>query len=531
MADAELITGERRQPRRMSGACMSKRSSSLRVWSRGQSYGVVAGVIAGMLFAGLAVPLAFGTDPQGGADELASSSSAQPGQATSGASLAPVPGASAAPGAIAPLPSLAPVGSGGRPGAPAGTAGGVGTSSSGGTTSGGSAKLTASDRGVTPTTIKLGVVLLDLSTLTPLGLGLDNYELETQRKIFDTFIAQANKSGDFHGRKITPVYAVINPLDSNGDKSAQAVCLHLIKDEKVFAVTGFAGAAGTCAAVQFQTPSVASGADVKEAFTKSHGNYISGYPSMERICQQWAGWLASTGIIKGKKIGIFGAAAAPESTAGDALEATLKTLGYPTTYRSRLQDQSQVTIEVTKMKQAGVDTVLFPTNFVLALQFVQTADDQNYHPQYMVSDIGNLNVDGLVNKMSRGFDGAIGVTTGSPEGPPAWGPEPAPDAKCRTSYNAANDGKDFARGEISPIGPACLGIQLFARGVHDAGPTLTRPAFVSAIERIGPIDLPAFARGSFRPGKTDFADTVRPMKWAYSCRCYHATGAPVMARY
>jgi hypothetical protein len=182
------------------------------------------------------------------------------------------------------------------------------------------------------------------------------------------------------------------------------------------------------------------------------------------------------------------------------------------------------------MKAAGVNTVLLPTNFLLALQFVQSADDQRWKPQYLVSDIGTLTADGLVERMSSGFDKAIGITT-TREFAPTYGPEPAPDARCRTLYNSRNGGKDFARSEESPLGPACLGIQVFANAVRATGVTLTRAGFVGAVTKLGTTELPVFGRGSYSAGKTDFADTVRPLRWSYSCKCWAAIGGPVPVRY
>ena len=512
---------------------MNAKRSDVRVWSRGQSYGVVAGVVAGMLFAGLAVPLVFGTER--GADTLGSDGPAplspveaagplEPGSVESTGPLAGPSAGATAPGSVAGVPAP------GQPqGAPGATSGGSGSTSGGTTGSAPGAKPTASDRGVTATTIKLGVVLLDLSAVTPLGLGLDNYELETQKKAFETYIEDVNKTGGMHGRKVVPFYDTIDPLDSNGRRSAQAVCKRLVIDEKVFAVTGFPGAAGQCASVQYQTPTIAGGADLREAYAKSKNYYTSGYPTFERMAEDWAGYVDSAGLLKSRKLGIFSASASPEVKAADALDARLKRLGYTITYRTKLADQSQMAIEVNKMKAAGVNTVLLPTNFLLALQFVQSADDQGWKPQYIVSDIGNLTANGLVERMSSGFDNAIGVTT-TREFAPAYGPESPIDNRCRTLYNSDNDGKDFARSEESPLGPACLAMQLVLKGVQKAGVTLTRAGFVSALMSLGSVELPVFGQGSFRQGKTDFADTVRPLKWSYSCRCYAAIGGPVPVR-
>lgn len=504
------------------------------VHSRVHSYSLLIGVVVGTLFAGLAVPLAFGTSPQSGA----TSSLTDPGSSpllvepTTGAvaSTGPLPGATAAAGG-----SGLPVGTSGTTGGSAGsgTSGAAAPGPVATRGAGGSGALTSSDVGVTATTIKLGVVLLDLSALTPLGLGLDNYEVSTQRAAFDVYIADANKKGGLFGRRIIADYATLNPLDSNGSASAPAICRKFTEDDKVFAVTGYAGDAATCAAVQYRTPAIFNLGTLKESYTKSHNYLVGGSPTLERIAQDWAGFLVDKLNLSKAKIGVLSSNIQPSVGPAGVAVATLKALGHPVTYWKKLDssgDASQLAVAVQQFRAAGVDTVMLFTDFVTALQFVQNADNQNWKPQYLTSDFGTLSSNGLVKNMSSGFDGAIAVT-GAVSEPPVVQPEPAVDRSCRTEYNSAASGKDFAWGEESPIYPICMMMRILVHGLTGAGPTLTRAGLVDTIQHLGALELPSFGQGTFAPTKTDFGDQIRPLVWHYSCKCYASAGPPSHVKY
>src|SRR3954467_12133124 len=179
------------------------RHAVLKIHGQGRSYVAVVGVTVGMLVAGLAVPLAFGRLPSSGLDrssvQLDESLNSGPSTPASGAPGSVVGPASAAPqqgGTAAGASSGA-----GLPGATSvGAAGSSGTSGPGGAM----AALKATDQGVTATTVKLGIVLLDIQKLEPLGFAQPHFTPNEQRDRFQFFIDEVNKKGGLSGRKITP---------------------------------------------------------------------------------------------------------------------------------------------------------------------------------------------------------------------------------------------------------------------------------------------------------------------------------------
>lgn len=400
------------------------------------------------------------------------------------------------------------------------------------------ANLTASDIGVTATSIRIGVVLLDLGPVEPLGLGLQNFEPETQQKMFQAFIDDLNARGGINGRVVEPVYVINDPLASSNAGNARAQCLKLTQDLKVFAVTGYVTDAGACIVGERRTPLVNYVGDLAEVYAQSANYFIDPAPSFERLAAQWAGALHDLGHLKGKKIGIVGGEAPREGKPIDVLEATIKQLGYEITHRTRFSTdagtaQSQGPLEVQRMKSKGVDLVLFPTNFATAIGWAQAAEGQGWRPRYAVSDIGALSSAGLVRNMPASFDGAIAVTNnyGGRSEAGALAEERPQEVACRTLYNGKTDGKDFAWGEESPLLQACNLTQIIERAAGAAGPKLTREAFVAAVQSLGSYSMPGYIAGSFGPKKTDFSDVVRPMRWVTACKCYVNTGAALRSRY
>lgn len=507
-------------------------------------------VTASLLSLGLVVPLALATSKT---DRLTASGAVNNGSlptagpAVKGAGQGPIAGAPAG-GAPAVLP-----GQGGAPGAGLIANGGsaaVGANAGvpaaagpvaaapGGRAAAAGDPLTASDQGVTPTTIKIGAVLLDLSALTPLGLGLKNFDLDTQRRTFDTYFKRVNDAGGVNGRTIQPVYATYDPLSSSGANSGPAICVRMAKDEQVFALTGFTYTAGSCAAVQYRIPVATLQAELESVFRESNNYMITQQPSLQRIARNWSAFLLASGLSKGKKVGLVNTKdGGVEELPGDVVEATLAQRGQPITLRSQFTaDQgsaaSQIPVEVQKMKSAGVEQVMLCTNFLLAITFMQQAEQQNYFPTYLTSDIGALATDGLIRRgPSRSLSNVIGFT-GQTFLSTQGRTEPAIEKDCREYYNKANPGKkQFAFGEEGPYNIICADVELLRRISAGSGRTLTRQGLVAAAQRLGPGSLPISLGGSYSQGKTDFTDYFMPDRYDVSCQCYKVAGPVTKGQY
>jgi hypothetical protein len=468
---------------------------------KGRAYAAVVAVTVAILVVGLAIPLIF-------ANPDSSSSAAEP---TAGTGVITVHT-----GKQKTTPTSA------APSAPV-----VNTSG----------PLTASDQGVTATTIKVGVVLLNLAPVVPLGLGLPNYQTSLQQSAFNTYFDRINSSGGIYGRKIVPVYAQFNPLSSTGPGSAAAICLQFVKDDQVFAIMGVSDPVGQCSAVQYQVPYIGANGLVNQYYTQSHNYLITSGSSLERTGENWAAFLVGSGLITGHKVGMLGLADGnTEQLSGNAAEQTLAQLGHPLTYRAQIPDNgsnaaSIMPVLVHNMQEHDVDMVMLPTSFATAVQFMTAAQSAHYYPQYLTSDIGSLSADGLLSKAPKVFNGAIGVTAGFYLAQAHSGEtEPADLNACRTEFNEAT-GKDLTYGESSPLSIICTDVDILQRGTTGAGTDLTRAGFVAAVERVGTWQLPGLLGGVSAPGRTDFSNALQPVRWSSTCQCYSTAGPVVQDKY
>jgi ABC-type branched-subunit amino acid transport system substrate-binding protein len=489
-------------------------SRTVAVPSPKRTYGLVIAVVVVMIVGSLLVPLIFG-DPE--------TTAVAGGGVTTGDLIPtdPLPPATADDTTTTTL----------APGVPSDTVPDQGPASTG---TGARPVLTASDVGVTASSIRIGVVVFDLESVGPLGLGLKNFEVETQKKVVAAFFDDINRRGGVYGRKLEPVFVANDPLDAADASKARAQCLKLTKDLKVFAVIGYISTSSPCVAVEQRTPVVSYNGDIDETYTSSRNYFISAPASAERVAREWADALQSLHLLAGKKVGILTGEVVLERRAADALQSQLDGHGTKTLYRANISADAdaavaQVPLEVQKMRSAGVDAVLLPTNFAVALTFVQAAEGQGWRPRYFTSDFGGLATDGLVRNAPPSFDGTIGFTYAS-RGRNADGSEvpygPSEEA-CRSLYNSTTDGKDFADGEEGPLLMFCALTQILRSGLEGAGPNLTRAGLVAAVQHLGRLGLPNYIDGHFGPGRTDYAATVRPVRWGAACKCYTNAGGPI----
>jgi len=506
----------------------SRPPGALTIRSSRQTYGLVVTVVVAILVTGLLIPFVFG-DPA--STIIASGGPGLPGT-PAGSSGGEIPSATTAPGGATPAtsPQGGPATTGTAAASPTNTPpGGPGPANGG--------PLTASDVGVTESTITVGVVLLDLDAVAPLGLGLDNFSVETQRDVFQAYIDDINARGGINGRQVVAAYVRNDPLDAG---AARARCVELAQDHEVFAVLGFITDEVSCLVQEQRRPSLGYTNYPRAAYEQSGQFLVTGQPSSERVAANWAGALEDLGALQGHTIGIVAHDDPEDGSAADSLQSTLEQLGHEVTYRSRLSMNadtavSQIPIEVQRMRQAGVDLVLLPTNFYTARTWVENAASQGWTPEYSVSEIGQLTSDALVENMPEAFDGSIAIVNATgglgQRSVRAGEPERPENRTCRELYNSASDGHDFEYGEENPIGSACPIVQIFERAAVAAGPNLTRDGFVAAIQSLGAFALPTFPGGHFAPGKTDYNDTIQPIRWTASCRCYDVAGPLMPGRY
>lgn len=73
----------------------------------------------------------------------------------------------------------------------------------------------------------------------------------------------------------TSAWTVNDPLQTSGPRSPRGICLNLANDQKVFAVTGYADAAGECVARQYRLPVVNLGGRLEQTYSGSNNLFVS----------------------------------------------------------------------------------------------------------------------------------------------------------------------------------------------------------------------------------------------------------------
>ncbi|MEI2639426.1 MAG: ABC transporter substrate-binding protein [Microthrixaceae bacterium] len=157
-------------------------------------------------------------------------------------------------------------------------------------------------RGVTADTIKIGYSYLDFASLVDQGLAASGYG--DQELAMQTMVDALNADGGINGRKIEVVYEPYSPL---GTEDAEAVCLRLTQDDKVFAVLGgFLGPAepaNACVVGQQETILV-GGVQSPERLAEAKAPWITDRATRTRQAAILLNLLESEKMLDGAKVAL-----------------------------------------------------------------------------------------------------------------------------------------------------------------------------------------------------------------------------------
>ena len=507
--------------------------------SRGQTYAFILGAVASLLIAGLLVPLVFGhrTGSLLGGATGATVNGGSPGTtpgSTGGTNPTgdnPGPGGlDAAPGPLTGAPGGAPgiAGSGVSPMGGGGTAllGGAGApfSPAGRAAGPGPAGRSASDQGVTATTVRLGIELVDFGGANTLGAGVAGYDTKAQKMYYDRFIDDVNAHGGAGGRRIEPRYYTVDILNPS---TFTAACNQLIDGDHVFAVTNVLGVYGDpilCVTRQHKTPYLAVDGAISDYYPASQGLLFTVGQSTLRTISNMAYELIRSGEIKGKTVGLL--------NEGEYLHDDFAALvDYLKSQNVKVVQQEIAAVDTSKaaiqlpaavqaFRAAGVNYVLLMTNSLYATQFVQDAEPTGF-PAYAESDFDyEMAGDSFLSQMPADyFRHAVSITASRVGEYRVNLPEPGPDHDCAAVYGGEKPTPRSDSNYLNALA-ACDLVRLFTTGFVRAGLNPTRQTFAKAIASLGKVNLAGVGAASFGPGKTDAPDAVR-MDVAYAdCKCW-----------
>jgi hypothetical protein len=398
---------------------------------------------------------------------------------------------------------------------------------------------TASDRGVTPDTIKLGIMSTSADAVGDLGT---EYHGKTMAEIAQPFVDEVNAQGGINGRRVVPAFTGFNPASAD---SMLAACVDQAEDQRVFAslaLVGFYGEGEVCMANK-QTPTLSpSNSAEYTLYDREQGWVRQTSMNKDRALRNWIDWMAqSRTALPTTKLGVI-YTDVPE----DRYVVEHTVLPY---LKAKGLDVAEVAVfslssidamvgeaqrAAFSFKAHGIELVLPITNFLQMFLFVQQADLTGYVPRYTVSDFGAMATDAVGFYPASQWDGVTGITS-TLAGQPLKGEVPDIPAaqECLAVYNAA--GKHFNvvpdtglpdPVEVTSMLQVCEHVALFADAARRAGPNPTRRSFLDAVGRTGRwshrvVLTPPL---TFRPDKYDSLDSYAVVRWQPSCHgpdgCY-----------
>jgi len=231
--------------------------------------------------------------------------------------------------------------------------------------------------GVTKTSIKLGIGLIDFDSIKDVP-DLASIRLR-QQEIYQAFIDYINEHGGVAGRKIVPVYIKYIPVTSTDTLKA---CTQFTDDDNVFAVTGTfydpAGESQLCVTKQHHRVLLTFDVDKSMIDKAPPGLLITPANTPERAVKVLVELLKKRGTFEGHKVAVLGqvkSAAIVNDTILPDLKAAGVELGATGLLNIQDKDTTQPEMQldslIERWKTEGVDTVFLSGYEASALRFVQ----------------------------------------------------------------------------------------------------------------------------------------------------------------
>lgn len=376
--------------------------------------------------------------------------------------------------------------------------------------------------GVTASTVKIGIALVDFKCIAPyIQITRINED-----EVYKAFIKNINDHGGIAGRMIVPVFHTFCPIQPG---PALSLCTTFTEDDHVFAVMGdftdLTGQAQPCIADQHKTVLITI--DLTQAIIDSSppGMIIGFDPIQERQVSVLLELLRRQHILNGKKVAVLGEATTEQSVQKVLLPglkqmgvdlgstASLTISGADTTAAA-----AQLQSFIEKWKTEHVNTVILSGLQVSAQQFVPALVKAMPGVQ-LIAD--NTNVDGYGQDLQKagvrpnpyeGILAAGGMSSQAYDRSAHWKTcaaiyqryfhTTAPNAEA---VIAGPDGHTVDT--FGSITDACSELTLFQDIADRVGKYLDDANWVNVVDHYGNIPAMDSLYGSLHAGKYDAGDT------------------------
>jgi hypothetical protein len=378
-----------------------------------------------------------------------------------------------------------------------------------------------SSRGVTPTSVKIGIAYLDLSALSQ----FPQFKIVPGDKAAAAVYAGWKKRHEVPvcGRDVQLKVVAYNVLNAEDQRAA---CQRLVQDEKVFAVAAHTTFdAGTlCVAKDQKTPIVMPDPMPQATINAGAPYYFSLSMSVDTMARNLVAYAKSKGLLDGK-VGMYFAddngptaslaqqTKAALSKAGVQLAAEASTPQVSKAQGANPQPQPDDRLAVQRFQQAGVQLALI---FGVTGRFTQAASQQNYKPQYINTDqdVGASDTTASAYQADN-FDGAFAIT-GTRREEAKLGKLSPKAQQCLDDYAAATGDRidPIAReSEWGALSELCDILNATLEGLKLAGGNLTTATYVQGLEKIRGLQLAMQGVTTFGPGRHAGGDGYRSLLW------------------
>jgi len=385
---------------------------------------------------------------------------------------------------------------------------------------------TALGPGVTPTTVKIGVTMVDFNCIKPFVEGVQIQ----QQEMYQLYIDYLNVHGGLAGRQIQPVYETYCPI---GNAQALALCTKLTEDDKVFAVIGnfvdFSGDAQTCVTKDHHTPLITF--TLTKAIIDQSPPGLIVYPGStpERIDSVLSNLMQKQRTLSGKKVGVLGETTS-QNVVNSSVIPALKKLGVATgstailniTNADTAAAQAQLDSFIERWKTEHVDALFVTGGQVSSQQFVEKVRAR-MPTVTLITDDDTANTFGqeeqTAGRRPNPYEGiliAAGQTDHEYDQSANW-------KYCQDIYQHQTGRVPPNRETVEPKGPdgkvqdlygsvsnGCQDLAILQQIGDRAGKDLNADTWAAAVNSYGPIrDVGGGQFASLHMGKYDTNDTYR----------------------
>jgi ABC-type branched-subunit amino acid transport system substrate-binding protein len=380
--------------------------------------------------------------------------------------------------------------------------------------------------GVTPTSVKIGVTMVDFNCIKPFVEGVQIQ----QQEMYQLYIDYINGHGGLAGRQIQPVYETYCPI---GNTQALALCTKLTEDDKVFAVIGnfvdFSGDAQTCLTRNHHTPLVTF--TLTKAIIDQSPPGLIVYPGStpERIDSVLVDLMQKRHTLTGKKVAVLGETTS-QNVVNNSVVPSLRKLGVATgstailniTNADTAAAQAQLDSFIERWKSEHVDTLFVSGGQVSSQQFVEKVRARMPNVTLITDNTTALTFgqeEQTAGRTPNPYEGII-----SAGGPTAHEYVQSANWKyCQDIYqqktgkvppNAETNEPKGPDGKVQDltgsVGNACQDLALLHQVGDRIGKNLSADTWAAAVNSYGPIrDVGGGQFASLRTGKYDTNDTYR----------------------